>query len=131
MQQEMDRMQKEKEHAKIKKSALKLRIAEVTATSAIENKGEAVMTKLDGLTPPSLEPASTAPIVASPQKVATPALSKVSVTNTLGGPDKLTATTGLADVLPPVPTFELGRSTLIMATATKTVPTVVPLTTAV
>jgi len=85
MQKEVERIRQEKvverEHAKAKKTALKLRIAEVTAISATGNKSETVSTKLDGITPPSLEPAPTAPIVVSPQKVATPALSKVSISN--------------------------------------------------
>ena len=62
MQQEIERMQKEKEHAKAKRAALKLRVAEISAASVTETKtkevrAETVTKKMDGLTPPLFQPA--------------------------------------------------------------------------
>ena len=142
MQKEIERMQQEKEHAKVKGAALKSRITEisaasVTATGNRSTRAETVTKKVDGLTLPSFEPAPTAPlmnIVVSLPTVLEPAPSKPIATDTTGGPQNLSAVTGSTNILgnlPPVPTFELGGSTLTVATATKTVPTVVPLTTAV
>ena len=108
-----------------------MRIAEVTAASAVEketrgDKVEISTKQIEGSTPPLFESAPTAPYTDIAVSLPT---SKAIVTDISGGPQNLSAATGLANilnVLPPVPTFEPGRSTLTVATATKTIPTVVP-----